>query len=69
MADDDQGRTDADPVDSPSPEEIVAEAVERLGRAATEIAETVVGLGVLGLNRLQALRRDLTAGRDDPEDR
>ena len=61
MADDDEGRTGPEPADEPRPEEAVAEAIERIGRAATEIAETVVGLGVLGGNRLPVLRRDLMA--------
>lgn len=59
--DDGTARDDAPPPEDPRAEELVAEVLERLGRGATEVAETLVGLGVLGVNRLQAIRRDLAA--------
>lgn len=34
-----------------------AEIADRVTAAATEAAEVAVGLGILGLNRVQALRR------------
>jgi hypothetical protein len=32
---------------------------DQVGAAATEAAELVVGLGILGINRVQALRRQV----------
>lgn len=54
--------------DRPGDADELAQSLERLGAAVVEVAETVVGLGVLGINRLQALRRDLAeraGGRPD----
>lgn len=46
--------------------------VEQLGRLAREGLTVAVGLGILGINRVQALRRDLEArlaSRMDQPDR
>lgn len=47
--------------DRPAGADDLSEALERLGAVLVQVAETVVGLGVLGVNRVQALRRDLAA--------
>ena len=41
---------------------------DQVGSAATEAAELVVGLGILGINRVQALRRQLEARLVPPSD-
>ena len=46
--------TDRSPLD---PDELA----ERIGAVATEVASVAVGLGILGINRVQAVRRDLQA--------
>jgi hypothetical protein len=44
--------------DTPQPPEW-GRIADQLATAATEAAEVAVGLGILGINRVQALRRQL----------
>jgi hypothetical protein len=53
--------TDRSPLD---PDELV----ERIGAVASEVASVAVGLGILGINRVQAVRRDLVARLSDLAD-
>ena len=41
--------------------------IERVSEVAQEAAKVALGLGILGINRLQALRRDLVAKLADDE--
>jgi hypothetical protein len=48
-------------MDARPPGPDLAQIADRIGAAATEAVEVAVGLGILGINRVQALRRQLTA--------
>ncbi|MDZ7678684.1 MAG: hypothetical protein U5K29_09030 [Acidimicrobiales bacterium] len=50
---------------SPEPPASWDQIAEQVAATARDAAAVGVGLGILGLNRLQALRRDLTAKLDE----
>lgn len=53
--------------EGPWAEEAVAEALERIGRGLVEVAQTAVGLAVLGINRVNALRSRTAQARPDDQ--
>lgn len=48
-------------MESEGPPSTPDDPVERLNRLAQDAATVALGLGILGINRVQALRRDLAA--------
>lgn len=54
---------------SESPPSELDDLVERVTHLAENAAKVALGLGILGINRVQALRRDLAAKLADSDQR
>jgi hypothetical protein len=50
---------------TPDPPPVLNEIVDRIGGAARDAAAVTIGLGILGINRIQVLRREATTRLDE----